>query len=654
MAGYPSLARRGFLMPNRMKASYDGAGTGRRSTAWQSTDTGPTSASLGGLQRLRNRSRAATRNDPYGFSAIDRLVSNTIGTGITPKPKHKDDVIRAALQELWDDWTEEADADGRADFYGLQALICRAVYESGECFVRLRPRRPDDGLAVPFQLQILEPEFVPHDKHGRHTNGNVIRAGIEFNGIGQRVAYWMYRVHPSETMQSATGYNEPVQVPADQILHIFEPLRPGQLRGIPILAPVLARLKSLDDFDDAVLFRQEVANLFAGFIRKPAPEDAPVDPITGAPFEHDTDGFTPMVGLEPGTMQELQPGEEIEFSSPPDAGNTYPDFMRQQLLAAAAGAGLPYELLTGDLREVNDRVIRVVLNEFRRRIEQRQFGVFVHQLCRPVRVWWLDMAVLSGAIDLPDYQRQRRAYLRTRWVPQGWAYIHPVQDVQARRMEVRAGFTSRAEVALRQGYDSEMIDAENAADNARADSLGLSYDSDAREKTSVDQTKQAQAQESRAKAEASLIDAQIRAVNLRAEDEQKRAEADAAHTLAKAKLALADASLKSAQADEATAQARAAVARVELEAAESTGRMADSDARRALAENESAERIAALREQAEQARLESCAKVEAMAEAEAFAREQRELVLSAERNRAECARLEVDAAKLGLSELRGE
>ena len=65
-------------------------------------------------------------------------------------------------------------------------------------------------------------------------------------------------------------------------------------------------------------------------------------------------------------------------------------------------------------------------------------------------------------------------------MPQGWSYLHPVQDVQARRMEVRAGFTSRSEVALRQGYDAELIDAENAADIARADDLGLAYDSDAR------------------------------------------------------------------------------------------------------------------------------------------------------------------------------
>lgn len=78
------------------------------------------------------------------------------------------------------------------------------------------------------------------------------------------------------------------------------------MRGVPRLAPVLKRLRSLDNFDDAVLFRQEVANLFAGFVRKPAPDGPPqLDPLTGAPVKLDRDGFTPMVGLEPGTMQEL-------------------------------------------------------------------------------------------------------------------------------------------------------------------------------------------------------------------------------------------------------------------------------------------------------------------------------------------------------------
>lgn len=464
--------------PRRIKASYDAAGTGRRAAGWDAPDGALNALALPNLPRLRKRARAAVRNDPYAFAAIDRRVSNLIGTGITPRARTRDAALRTALHDLWDDWTDEADADGRLDFYGLQALAARMVEESGECFVRMRPRRPGDGLAVPLQLQVLAAEFVPIDKAETTRTGNRIRAGIEFDLLGRRVAYWMHRKHPGDAIDPG-HYHQLVRVPAAEVLHIFEPTEAGQLRGIPRLSPVLLRLKSLDNYDDAVLFRQEVANLFAGFIRKPAADSGfqQIDPITGVATQLDRDGATPMVGLEPGSMQELMPGEEVEFSTPPDAGNTYVDFMRQQLQAAAAGAGIPYELLTGDMRGVNDRLMRVILNEFRRRIEQLQFGVYVHQLCRPVRAAWLDMAYLSGALQLPDYVARRREYLRTRWVPQGWAYIHPVQDVQSRQMEVAAGFTSRSEVVLRSGYDAEQIDQENAEDNDRAQQLGLHYGS---------------------------------------------------------------------------------------------------------------------------------------------------------------------------------
>lgn len=480
---YPTLTRNGFLLPERIKASYEGAGEGRRSASWDAPDIGINSINTPALRNLRARSRAAVRNDPYAFNVIDKRVSNLIGTGITPRPKIDDDVLRKVQQELWEDWVDESDADGLTDFYGQQALIARTVETAGECFVRLRPRNLDENLAVPLQLQVLAPEFVPHDKFEPAKNGNSIRAGIEFNPAHQRVAYWMYRVHPRDASSLNAGYNQLVRVPAAQVLHIFEPVEPGQLRGVPRLAPVLKRLRSLDNYDDAVLFRQEVANLFAGFISRPPPEatQQPRDPVTGQLLSEDRDGFTPMVALEPGTMQELGPGEEVEFSKPPDAGNNYPDFMRQQLMAAAAGTGTPYEILTGDMREVNDRALRVVLNEFRRRLEQLQFGVYVHQLCRPVRAAWMDMAVLAGRLKLDDYAQRRREYLRTRWVPQGWAYIQPVQDIQARMMEVNAGFNSRSEMVLRSGYDAETVDAENAADQARARELGLNY------KTLVDQ-----------------------------------------------------------------------------------------------------------------------------------------------------------------------
>ncbi|WP_324710106.1 phage portal protein [Pseudomonas citronellolis] len=472
------MATRYRVTSKRIRNSYEGAGTGRRAAGWDAPESGLNAVAIPSLPTLRNRSRAAVRNDPYASSAISKRVSNLIGTGITPRARLQDPALRAQLNLLWEDWVDESDADALTDFYGQQMIVARMVEEAGECFVRLRNRRAADDLAVPLQLQILPPEFVPVDRNFTTRAGNVVRAGIEFDAIGRRVAYWMWQSHPGDPTASRRGYNQLNRIPADQVLHIFEPLEGGQLRGVPRLAPVLLRLKSLDNYDDAVLFRQEVANLFAGFITRPRQDSPPVlDPTTGKPPEIDRDGV-PMVGLEPGTMQELLDGEEVTFSTPPDAGNNYVDFMRQQLMAAAVGVDLPYELLTGDMGDISDRTLRVLLNEFRRRIEQVQFSVYVFQLCRPVRAAWLDTAFLSGAITLPGYTARRREYLRTRWIPQGWAYIHPVQDVQGKLLEIGGGLASRSEHVLRTGYDAEQIDQENADDNARAERLGLHYTTD--------------------------------------------------------------------------------------------------------------------------------------------------------------------------------
>ena len=135
----------------------------------------------------------------------------------------------------------------------------------------------------------------------------------------------------------------------------------------------------------------------------------------------------------------------------------------------------------GDMAGLNDRVMRVVLHEFRRQIQARQHHIVSFQLCR--RVWqaWLDRAFLAGALPIPaDYATNPDPWAKVRWMPQGWPYLHPVQDVEAAKAAIRCGFTTRSAAVSEQGEDAEAIDAEQAADNARADALGLSYDSDGR------------------------------------------------------------------------------------------------------------------------------------------------------------------------------
>ncbi|GHH52485.1 phage portal protein [[Pseudomonas] boreopolis] len=460
--------------------AYRAAGNGRRLRMFRPIALGP-NASMLALPTVLARARHLARNDPWAVAALNKSVSNGIATGIQAKPIWGTKSHKARTNQLWKRWTKYADADGVVDWYGLQALGWREWKEAGEVFGRLRFRRESDGLPVPLQVQLIESEQVPREYWGTAPNGNPIRAGIEFDLIGRRVAYWMYREHPGDLQVKFDG-GELVRVPAEQVIHLYRPNRAGAIRGVPASAAALLRMFNLDRLDDAVLERQAIANLFTGFfVVPPLPEadgnsaEAVRDLKTG----EDADG-TPLGGLEPGTMQETPPGYKVEFSKPPGAGDDYAEFLRGHLLAIAAAHDIPYEVLTGDLRNVSDRALRLILNEFRRAIEQDQWLFMIPMFCQRVRDAWFDQAVLSNKLQVPGYAELRDEVTETLWVPEGWPWSHPVQDVQAEKAAVRAGFKARSKVVLGAGEDPELVDETNAADNARADGLGLVYDSDPR------------------------------------------------------------------------------------------------------------------------------------------------------------------------------
>ena len=450
--------------PEVMRARLEGAMATRRLRGWNPPLENINALVASGGPRLLARSRELVVTNGYAANACEAFAANLIGDGIKPSSLIEDAALRDRVQKLWLAWTDEADADGLTDFYGLQAMVAREMFVAGECFVRLRPRRAEDRLLVPLQLQLLQSEMLPFEKIETDPNGNPIRCGIEFDLIGRRVAYHFRRRHPGDSTDQRVALPDTVRVPAEEVLHIYRPIDAGQIRGLPHVAPAIVRLFLLDQYDDAELDRKKTAAMFAGFITKTAPED----PMMGEGAA-DLDGAA-IASLEPGTMQVLLPGEDIRFSTPADVGGGYEAFQYRTLLAVSASLGLPYHLVTGDVRQANYSSLRAELVEFRRRIGQLQHGVMAHQLCRPIWRRWLETAVLSGALDTDP-----TALRPVQWIPPRWDWVDPLKDIQAQVLAMEAGITSRRKVVEATGYDIEEVDRENAADAARVKELGLSY-----------------------------------------------------------------------------------------------------------------------------------------------------------------------------------
>lgn len=487
--GRPPKARIEPSMPAILRAAkilarYDAAGNGRRMAGWNPPRTGPNTA-LNGIQKLRDRAQDSARNDWAAESIATKWTSSLIGIGITPRFKQITDVERRkAVTNLFLQQSKVLDADCVLDYFGMQSLVVRTWFIGGEAFARFRARYTDEGLPLPFQVQLLEPEMVPMLDAISWTGlptGNYIRSGVEFNKRGKRVAYWVYKQHPADASVVSTEYNDYVRVAASEMAHIFEPTRPGQIRGVSKLAPILVKLRDVGDYEDAVLTRQKIANLFVAFIKRTLPTLDPNDPIYGAltgkvaemnpdQVGYSTDvGSAPLIPMAPGLMQELEDGQEVQFANPPEAGTNYSDYMRTQHLGTAAATGLPYEMMSGDIKEISDRTLRVLINEFRRLAQQKQWQVVIPMFCQRVVEWFADAAVLIGAVSTAESEMVRLV----EHAPHGWDYIHPVQDPQGKKLEVDAGFRSRSSVIAARGDDPDMVDEERLADQTRADDLGI-------------------------------------------------------------------------------------------------------------------------------------------------------------------------------------
>ena len=152
-----------------------------------------------------------------------------------------------------------------------------------------------------------------------------------------------------------------------------------------------------------------------------------------------------------------------------------------QLHAVAAGVGLTYELLTGDLSQVNYSSIRAGLIEFRRRMEALQWQLLVPGLCQPV--WQRFVLAAQAAGRLPEGE------ITADWTAPRFEAVDPLKDIQADVLAVRAGVMTLKEAIARQGYEPAQVLAEIAATNAELDALGLVLDTDPRRSTKTGQDK---------------------------------------------------------------------------------------------------------------------------------------------------------------------
>lgn len=465
--------------PRRRRRTYAGAVINRLTSDWIANGTSADAEIKTSLRKLRDRARQMVRDNPYARQAKRTTQINVVGSGIklqsqvmSLRGNKRDDRINGAIESLWTRWCrkEFCDVAGKSSFHMFEWLAAGALPESGEVIFRIH-RRAFGGSRVPIALEIIESDLLDDEYQGAvSAKGNEWRMGVEIDPYGRPVQYAFLTRHPGDYWFQGTPDRTSVKhvfLPARDVVHLFIPERPNQHRGAPWFAPVIGDAHQLAGYEEAAVVRARSTASLMGFITSPEGELEPDDVENGQRITE----------FEPGVFKYLDAGQNVVVPDLKSPDGQYEDFVRAKTRRFASGFGCSYETLSRDFSETNYSSSRLSLLEDRDHWKVIQAYLIENFHMRVFREW-LDVAVLSGELALPDYELRPERYDNPRWMARGWSWVDPLKEVKAYREMEAAGYKTKAQIVAELGGDLDENLQQIAREKKLADELGVKLDAD--------------------------------------------------------------------------------------------------------------------------------------------------------------------------------
>lgn len=404
---------------------FEAASNTKRTKNWNAKNTGANLEIGESLESLRARSRQLHRDSGIARRITDVLATSGVGTGVIVQAS--DEKFDEYLRSFTD--TTEIDFNRKLDFYAIQMLVANTFYESGECLIK-KIIEPKSKFGVSFQ--VLEGDFLDHSMNFEEKDGSYVIQGVKHNKDGKIVGYYIFNEHPGETFSLK---NKSKLYSSEEIMHVFEAKRPGQVRGFPHIAPVMVNIKDVSDTINAELMRRKISTCFAGYIIRP-------DSV-----EIDEDAEEMYSRMAPGTLTELEPGYDIKFSSPP-AAPEFSAFLKDQIRIIATGAGVTYESLSGDLSGTNFSSAKIGRLEFDVKTKHFQENILINQVCK---------FMIESFLQVSIVKRMANENTSITYTAPVRPLIDPIQENNALKYEIRNGFISWEEAVRSRGRDPKRV-----------------------------------------------------------------------------------------------------------------------------------------------------------------------------------------------------
>jgi lambda family phage portal protein len=435
------------------------------------------------LQRLRSGSRQMVRDSAYAKRARTIVVNNVVGPGVGMQAQvgtnraGQNKALNDAIEAAWASWAcaESCHTGGAMHFSDLERAAMAQVFDAGEVFIR-KHLAPFGDSEVPLALELVEAERVPLDVASPMVSGVSpdFRMGIERDRFGRATFYWIRTNHPGDLRRNGFGLDNYERVPADEVIHLRIIDRWPQTRGEPWLHTSARKLNDMDQYSGSEVAAARASARVFGTIETP---DGDTSPLT---TDEEDDG-TQVFDIEDGTIQQLNPGEKLEWHAPNRPNTALDPFMRAMLREIAAGVGVSYESLSRDYSQSNYSSSRLSLLDDRDLWKTLQQW-WIRAFRAPLHKVWMRQAVLARAVPVAveQYALNPAKFEAVVWKPRGWSWVDPTKEVKAYKEAIRAGLTSATDViaATADGRDIEDVVAALQRERDLFKDAGITVDTD--------------------------------------------------------------------------------------------------------------------------------------------------------------------------------
>ncbi|MDE2102458.1 MAG: phage portal protein [Patescibacteria group bacterium] len=457
------------------KRMFQAAMPGRLTGSWLMLPQPTNWVVRSSLRALRARSREQWENNPYVKRFTDLIASNVVGQAgivahpIVRKPRGAlDDAVNDLIYSAYCDWGQDrhCDAAHTLSWADMQRLVIKTVAIDGEAFVMLLRNR---AFKYGFALKLIDPEYIDLLYEQTLPGGSYIMQGIEFNVFDEPTAYYVYEPAPGDSMSTyaPTGAGKHLRVPAANMLHVFNPFRIGQKRGLPMTSTALEPLKMLNGYMEAAVVAARVGAATMGILKTVGGEEETLSDHKGQSGQLSFDA-------EPGTFRQLPDGVDLETFKPEYPTAAFQPFVKVALRQIASALGVSYSSLSNDIESVNYSSIRQdALQD--RELYRLLTDSLITQLIKPVYHAWLDVQLEMGALGQID-ENKWGPYKSVRFAPRPFHSIDPQKDANAQALQINQGIRSRSDVIRHEfGQEPDDVWAEIAQENAKMKALGLNF-----------------------------------------------------------------------------------------------------------------------------------------------------------------------------------